>query len=428
MRDVVTDDGRSEETPARPKKSVWRRLGGFIMGLLVLGAGLGGYVVLKSMRAPVPRKANEAPPLIVETTVAELSAELETIVEASGVVIPAQVVTLSPEVSGRIIWQHPALIPGGRLAAEEPILRVDPRDADLLIQQRRAQVAQARVELAVERGRGQVAAKEWGLMGASEAGSADGRKLARREYQLEAARAATEAARSLLAQAELMRARTELAAPFEAVVTEEWVDLGQVIGPGTRVATLVARDRVYVRASLPVERLNAVRLPGTDGAPGARARVLMDVGEGAPVAREGRVIQLLPDVDPRGAMARLLIEVPLAGEAGGELPLLLGAYVQVRIDGPRLADVVLLPRHALREDDQVWLHQEGRLVIRPVTLAWKQGDTVAISQGLAAGDEVVTSRISTPVGGMAVQLPGAAAAPPPSVDSPDAGGADVHQD
>lgn len=426
MQDTVTDEARSDETPARPRKSAWRRLGGFLVGVLILGAGVGGYLGLKAMRAPVPRKANETPPLIVETIPAEVTAALETILHASGVVIPARVVTLSPEVSGRIVWQHPALIPGGRLAADEPILRVDPRDADLLIQQRRAQVAGAQVELAVERGRGQVAAKEWGIMGAPEGGSAEGRKLAHREYQLEAARAALEAARSQLAQAELMRARTELTSPFDAVVTEEWVDPGQVIGPGTRVATLVARDRVHVRASLPVDRLDDVRLPSVDGAPGARARVLMDVGEGSPVAREGRVIQLLPDVDPRGAMARLLIEVPLAAEAGAELPLLLGAYVQVHIEGPRLADVVLLPRHALREGDQIWVHQEGHLVIRPVTVAWKQGDTIAVSQGVAAGDEVVTSRISTPVEGMSVQLPGAAAAT--SGDGSDAGGADVHQD
>ncbi|MEZ4470434.1 MAG: hypothetical protein R3F60_06455 [bacterium] len=60
---------------------------------------------------------------------------------------------------------------------------------------------------------------------------------------------------------------------------------------------------------------------------------------------------------------------------------------------------------------------ENRLEIREVVEERRAGDRVLIRQGLAEGDKVITSRVASPVEGMALRIKGAE--PPAStVDAP----------
>jgi len=123
------------------------------------------------------------------------------------------------------------------------------------------------------------------------------------------------------------------------------------------------------------------------------------------------VVKLLGDLEPQGKMARLLVEIrdPLSIERegdGGDLPLLLGAYVNVDIEGPALTDVIALPRPALRDNDQVWLKREGKLVIREVDVVWTTEDKVFVRGDLSTDSDVVISRIDAPVEGMPLRLNG----------------------
>ena len=74
------------------------------------------------------------------------------------------------------------------------------------------------------------------------------------------------------------------------------------------------------------------------------------------------------------------------------LPLLLNAYVQVAIEGHPLKGVVAIPATGLREGNKVWIiAADGKLEIRPVTVAWVEEGRVLIGAGLSAGETVVTS-------------------------------------
>ena len=137
---------------------------------------------------------------------------------------------------------------------------------------------------------------------------------------------------------------------------------------------------------------------------------MVQVGEGT-VERAGRVVRRLGELDPQSRMARVIIEVadPL-GLASDVEPLLLRSYVQVRIQGPTLESLFALPRSAVREGDLVWVvDAANRLVIREVEEARRLGDQILVRKGLAAGDKVVTSRVASPVEGMALRIKGAEA-------------------
>ena len=60
-----------------------------------------------------------------------------------------------------------------------------------------------------------------------------------------------------------------------------------------------------------------------------------------------------------------------------ELPLLLGAFVRVEIEGVELKDVAEIPRLALQENDQVFVvSTDDTLRIEKVDVAWGTEDTV----------------------------------------------------
>ena len=377
-----------------------------LLGLAIIGAGVAVYMALVHFKKEPERRPPPDPSVAVTVVEAEPAGESVT-VRAMGTTIPARQVTLLPEVSGKAVWVSPDLVPGGRVPAGQLLVRIDPRDYDLAIEQQRAAVGRAEMELATERARKAVAEREWALIADELEPSEEGRRLALREIQIETAETALESARSSLNKARLARSRTAIKAPWDALVVEKAVDKGQVVGPSSRIATLVDSSTFWVQATVPMENLGWVSLPDGAGGLGSAATVIQRAGRERDTRRPGRVIRLLGDLDPVGRMARLLVEVadPLGNPAptADAVPLLLGAHVAVEIEGPRLADVVAIPRIALREGNKVWIEREGILAIEQASVVWSTEERVFVRGGLQPGDNVVVSRIAAPVAGMSLR-------------------------
>lgn len=371
-----------------------------ILPVLVTALGIGGLMTLVKTRPEPPRQESSNEGLLVETQALE-AGDHEVHVSAQGVVAAAQQVVMSAEVGGRVRWQNDELVPGGRFTKGATILRIDPRDYQLQVEARSADVNRASLELQLERGRQRVAEREWQAFG-EETPSAEGRELALRRPQVETAQTAVRSAQSAVQQAQLNLRKTTLVAPFNAMVVNENVDIGQLVGPTSQLATLVGTDEFWVRVSIPVENLSAIQLPSGDQ-PGSEARVWQDVGS-TRVERRGRVIRLLPDVDPVGAMARVLVAIddPMAitEENAGSLPMLLGSYVTIEIDATPLQNVVAVPRRAVREGDRVFVMQDDALSIRELGVVWRSEDTIFAREGVGDGEALIISRVATPVEGM----------------------------
>jgi hypothetical protein len=182
---------------------------------------------------------------------------------------------------------------------------------------------------------------------------------------------------------------------------------GSQIGTQEALAELVGTDRFWVAVSLPVDRLDWIRIPRTNSDKGAKARVHFAAGHR--VAAE--VVRLRGDLTSEGRMARVLVEVrdPLGLEAanGNRAPLLIGEFVRVEIEGRQLKDVVTLPRTAVHDGNTVWLATpEGALSIRTVTPVWRDAEQVVVEEGLAPGDRLITTALPAPVEGMPLQTDG----------------------
>ena len=380
-----------------------------IFPILVLIVGVAGMRGLIAAKKDPPRRESVKVAPLVEVVRAAPASGQRAIVRGMGTVQPARVMALTPEVSGRVIEQHASLEPGGRVQAGDVVVQLDPRDYKLAITRESAMVTRAKAEVDLENGRKAVAEQEWSAMEKQlgKAVSSAGRDLALRGPQRKAVAANVTAARAALSRARLALERTSIVAPFDAFVQTENVEVGQWVGPGTPLASLVGTEHFWVEVSVPVAQLAWLGLdPTSETRP--KAKIVQRLGGESTIERSGRVVRALDQLDPLGRMARLLVEVDdplgLAEGAGGN-PIRIGAYVEVAIEGKVFNEGTTIPRDAVRDGGKLWVvSQDSTLDVRPVEIQWKERDRVVVGTGLVEGDQVVISAMTAPSDGMAVRV------------------------
>lgn len=390
--------------PATPNRRV--ALLRLLLPLLVVAcaAALAFWLMKTGPKAkPRPTSRNAT---VVDVRPVEFDAQATT-VTVMGTVIPRHQVVLKPQVSGRIITMSGKLIPGGHVSAGDPLLTIDPSDYRLTVQQLASEVARVEADLQIELGKQRVAQKEFELLG--EPVSAEERALMLREPQLANLRAVLEATRARLAQARLDLERTEVRAPFNAVVISRDIDLGASVSSGSTLATLVGSDSYWIEAAVPTGQLQWIRTGDQGRGIGAEARIFDSAAWGEARHRPGRVTGLTATVEEQGRMAKLLVEVPdplaLQAGAGGQPRLLLGSYVRVEVDGTPLPDAVRIERELIRDGSRVWIMDgEDALDVRTVEIAFRGQEHVLVTGGVSAGERLITSNLPSPVQGMKLRV------------------------
>jgi RND family efflux transporter MFP subunit len=374
--------------------------------LIIIGLGIGGASYLKKT-APQAKKRPPVPIIPIVETKPLVPASHQVVLSAMGSVVPAREMILKTRVPGQIQSVHPEFIGGGLISAGEKVLKIDPTDYELAIARAESDVANARYQLKVEMGYQDVARREWSLLGPGQAVDSQEEELALRKPHLAKAQSDLAAAQADLAQARLDLARTDVMAPFNAIVRKKNVVVGSQVTAQDALAELVGTDQYWIQVSLPVERLTWIRIPKTNRDQGAAATIFYRGNQ-----RQGRVARLLSDLESEGRMARVLVTIqdPLHLAAKGREsgpPLLIGEYVRVEIKGQQLEDVYRIPRSALRDNNTIWtLTDANTLKIMPVTTIWSDADSVLVRNGIVPGQHLIVSDLSIAVDGMTLMPAG----------------------
>lgn len=361
--------------------------------------------VLAVLMFGLPERESEAPPPVIPQvdTVAAVVGDVPVQIFASGTVRPSTQVNVVPEVSGRVVWQKPGLRAGSQLAANEVFARIDSTPYQAQVAADRQRVLQAKLELSLEEGRQAVSEREFEIL--RPGGDREASPLTLRGPQLELARAAVVTAEAALAQSQRSLSRTSLSVPFRSVVLTETLDVGQVVGQASSVATLAGTASTDVLVDLTLDEVGFLRIPGVTDGEASTATISQTVG-GQPLMRQGQVVQLLGQLDPQTRRAQVLVEVP--GPTTGGVPLQPNAFVDVTLTGITLNGTISLPPEAVSDGDHVWIvDAEDTLQKRTVEVAWRLPDSVVLRGGLADGDRVVISPLVFPVEGQTVTVGGA---------------------
>ncbi|MEC9234292.1 MAG: HlyD family efflux transporter periplasmic adaptor subunit, partial [Planctomycetota bacterium] len=279
----------------------------FLLPVLVMAGAVYGSILLIGARPTPPRIDRDQRATLVET-VLPVTRPDRAVITGYGTVEAHRVLTLQPQVGGAVLEVNPSLVAGGLVGTGEVLMQIETQDYELALQQRRAEVANAEVDLQMAEASSLVAQREWELLGESIETSDIGRQLARKEPQRREAEAMLDAARGKLKLAELDLERTTIRAPFNALVLNDSVELGQIVAPRTPVATLVGTDEFEVIASIPLAKIPLIVIDPADPARNSRATVTLELGDGRTLVRRARVDRLAGEVERSGRLAKVIIQ------------------------------------------------------------------------------------------------------------------------
>lgn len=414
MTERLDQQGSADGAGDAEVRGGWRGLKAWQQGAIVLGVGLVGFELLYGLR-DAPAELDPPRQIPTVSTVAARIGQGAIRVRGSGTVRPGAEVTVSPQVGGRVTWVSSAFVSGGRFAAGQALFRVDPADyensveaASAEVARRRVDVLQAEEEVAIARDEYERLARREGLDPDS-AGA-----LVLREPQLQAARAALRSAEARLDDARLALERTWVRAPFDGIVREESVDLGQYVGPGEIVGRMYGTAEVEI--VVPLSDDDAALIAGLwevrPGEAEARipARIVSEYG-GAAYEWEGYVDRAEGALDESTRTVDVVVRVPRpfgpTPERPDRPPLLIGSFATVDIEGTSYDRYAIVPSAAVRDGDVVWtLQRDTLLVMAPVELIQEIEDESYVLGDLAAGTPVIVSDLPFVTDSMTVQAAG----------------------
>ncbi len=348
-----------------------------ILGLLVLIAVLVGLKFAQISTLIGMGKAMQKagpPPEVVGTAVSQQK-PLESAIAAVGSIAAVKGVAVSndaPGVVSRILFESGSSVKQGQVLVE----------LDTSVERAQLASAKARTDLAsVNAGRSRSLVQS---------DSIPRSQLDTDDAQL---KTATMDMNALQAQID----RKIVRAPFSGRLGIRAINVGQYLNPGTTVTVLEAIDSVYVDFELPQQRLADVKV-------GMPVRVAIEGAEGS--ALDGAIAAVDPEIDSTTRAIKLRATVPNKQER-----LRPGMFANVSVLLPKRDDRILVPATALVHasyGDSVFVVEDkkddsgnavkgadGKLAKfarqQFVRVGEARGDYVAILDGVAAGQEVVSA-------------------------------------
>ena len=368
-------------------------------------------------------KTGPTRPAPIAVTVIEATEEpLVRHIQASGTLTADEQSQVASEVAGRIVATP--VERGSRVSAGTMLVRIAAAEAEAQTDEAQANAAQLEARLAIAGGTPFAVDRVPEV--ASARASAD---LARSEFeraemlmerelvsraefdqkrtQAEAARRQYEVARNsaeqqyqalLGARARLALARKALAdtvvrAPFDGVVAERLVSVGDYVVKGTKVATVMRTTPLRVELTVPQSDIAAVAV-------GRDVYFIVDAYPGRTFT--GRVRFVSPNV--RADSRSLVVEAVVPNQTGELKP---GLFATARIEKLERTPALLLPRTAIgtvADASRVYVIDGGHGVARLVTLGQTMGDRVEITSGVKPGELVAVTAIDRLTDGAAVTI------------------------
>ncbi len=372
-----------------------------LLPILVLGGAFALMVTMIAMRPKPEKKPHQPKPVLVETLTVE-AGEHQVWLESQGAVTPLRQSSLTARVSGTVVETAPQFLRGGFFHQGDVLLRLDPTDLQVALTRAEASLASRKAQLAAELAKAEQARKDW-----QAGGKGKPSPLVLRQPYVDEARAAVKAAEADLAQARANLERSFIRAPYDGLVLQKNVDVGQFVGIGTTLGSIAATDVAEIR--LPLTEAELAMLPLQNDQPQAPVPVILQQSVGEQLLQREAVLhrtEAVADDKTRTVYAVARLADPYLRQAGKEQGALLrfGSFVHARLPGRVFANTYELPRHARNVQGQILLADASMtLHIRPAHVIAEYGDRILVDQGIEPGERVVLTPIPNAVEGMQLQ-------------------------
>lgn len=358
-----------------------------------------------------------------------------------GEVRPRQQWQAVAQVPGKVSWRHPGLQTGASFPAGTRLLEIEPLDYEVAESRADAQLktslaAEAEVVSRVEDLARSIEIEERSLALARTRYarnvelSADGhvsqlqldaeeRELLRQQQTLQnlrteanllpaqqqAATARVAEARASLDKAEEDLNRTVFEMPFDGRIVSFEAESGQFVPAGQAMLSADSTRSVEVLVEVPYEHL-VTRFPSVMANTAVMAEpgnsLMADIGyrtTSGGLYWRGHVSRIDTGLSRQSRSARVYVHVDLQQD---ESPPATNLFVEVKILGPELEDLMVIPRLAWHQGTVLIADADNRLRRRSVTLAFAEEDHMVLAEGIAPGERIILTDIMFPADGMVV--------------------------
>lgn len=378
---------------------------GILAGTLAIG-----WQLSHTKQAPA-KETKPIAKLPVETHEAKAT-QVQFTINSQGVVKPRTETTLISQVSGTVLTVSPAFVSGGTFNKDDILLRIDPLDYEVAVEQANAQLAQATAKLIEEQGKATTAKQDWLREGRRLNKAGD--LVLRKPYILEA-KAAVKAAQADLNKAKHYLARTVIRAPYDGMIKTKQVDVGQYVSAGNTLGVAFAID--YAEIRLPIKRsdLAFLALPsyGSSSDLFKGPTVLLSAGANTKHTWQAQITRQEGVIDEKTRMHYLVarvadpygIQKANVSSINSRTPLHMGTFVKARIEGLSMAGLTPIPRHLLRKNQQLLVVDKGhKLQLRTVQVVREETNVAYLKSGLEIGDQLCLTAIPSPINGSVVMV------------------------
>lgn len=377
------------------------------MGIIVLSVVVVVALVVISKGKRPDRKESSAKALLVDVIPVKVES-LNLVVESQGSVLPRTETNLIAEVTGKVVSVSENFIAGGFFKKGEMLLRIDPSDYDAALKGSEANLASKQAQFADQKARSDQALKDWRNLGRSGEPS----DLTLRKPQLAEALAGVKSAEADLQKAQRNLDRTTIKAPYDGLVRNKQVDIGQYVAPGTSLGITFAIDTAEIRLPLAIADLQFLHLPTATGSGEKISTPVRLSAEGTGLSGEwqAEIVRTEGVIDQQSrviyAVAQVVDPYGVLG-LSGQPELRMGTFVHAEIEGAWMENVVVLPRAALREGNTVLVASpEKELEIRTVEIIRSEPQVIYVSGGLSDGEQVIITSIEAPIPGSKLVIAG----------------------
>ena len=347
----------------------------------------------------------ERPPAPVVTAVATAE-DVPLYLDEIGRCVAREVVTLQPQVSGRVTEIH--FTDGADLKTGDLLFTIDPRPFQAQLAAAEAALAQAKATL-------DLAKVDFARVG----GLLEKKAAAQQEFDTSKNAVAVSEARVRQNQAAVETARLNLEyctlrSPIEGRAGHRLVDVGNTVTANASSLLVIQRlDPIYADFTVTERDLTAVQKSFAKGPPRAEVRIPDD----SEPPRAGDLTFIDNAVQEGTGTVMLRATVPNADRR-----LWPGRFVKVRLVLDKVKEAVLVPAAAAQMSAKgpfvYVVTEDSKAEFRSVTLGQRQDDRVVIETGLKPGERVVTVGHVAIMPGGKVRVEGPRAPEPTSPKEP----------
>ncbi len=372
-----------------------------LIGIILVVFTFVAIGTLMFLKPKPPQRVQLPPTPLVETI--NVSSDIQQFtVDSQGPVQPKLNSNIVAEVSGRISNVSKNFRVGAFVKEGETLFIIDKANYVANLRSAEATLAQAKASYQDAKARSDQAKKDWEKIGRGQAND-----LVLKIPQLNQAKANVQSAEANLLRAQRDLARTNVKAPYSALIKSKQVDLGQYVNVGFTVANLYGTDTAEVRLPLADRELAFLQLPEQGIEASYPNVVLTGVYAGKPHTWSGKVIRTEGVVEENNRLTYLVAEISdpyNLSSKNSSTPLRYGTFVNAEIEGITQDGLIVLPRAALVNKDQVLvISQESKISLITVNIVRGDKDYVYIDDGIEEGSEVVITPIENPINGMLVK-------------------------